>query len=188
MFGGRVVFGVSVWCSVCRAFGDGCAGCGFVDDDLVGGERVRSATPYIHRFCLRVSFSEWQLHRFYGPRGAWPSHSATRQSHWASIRTARFIVAGLRPASFQMLSLISRRSVRCGFPASSRSMASRSRFAARGGTPSPCLSWSTTLGSVLTRALYWFQSCAEWVRLCSTRAVALLCGRSTVLACRYLPG
>ena len=34
-----MVFGVSVWCSVRRDFGDGCAGCGFVDDGLVGGER-----------------------------------------------------------------------------------------------------------------------------------------------------
>ena len=33
-----MVLGVSVWCSVCRDFGDGCAGCGFVDDGLVGGE------------------------------------------------------------------------------------------------------------------------------------------------------
>ena len=38
------MFGVSVWCSVCRDFGDGGAGGGFVDDGLVGGEcagRVR---------------------------------------------------------------------------------------------------------------------------------------------------
>ncbi|CKW26396.1 Uncharacterised protein [Mycobacterium tuberculosis] len=33
-----MVFGVSVWCSVCRDFGDGGAGGGFVDDGLVGGE------------------------------------------------------------------------------------------------------------------------------------------------------
>jgi hypothetical protein len=36
---GSVVFGVSVCCSVCRDFGDGCAGGGFVDDGVVGGER-----------------------------------------------------------------------------------------------------------------------------------------------------
>jgi hypothetical protein len=33
-----VVFRVSGWCSVCRDFGDGRAGGGFVDDGLVGGE------------------------------------------------------------------------------------------------------------------------------------------------------
>ena len=27
--------GVSVWCSICRDFGNGCAGWGFVDDGLV---------------------------------------------------------------------------------------------------------------------------------------------------------
>ena len=37
--GGVVVCRVSVWCSVCRDFGDGCAGGGFVDDGLVGAER-----------------------------------------------------------------------------------------------------------------------------------------------------
>ena len=36
---GSVVFRVSRWCSVCRDFGDGCAGGGFVDDGLVGAER-----------------------------------------------------------------------------------------------------------------------------------------------------
>jgi hypothetical protein len=34
-----VVFGVSVWCSVCRDFGDGGAGGGFINDCLVGCER-----------------------------------------------------------------------------------------------------------------------------------------------------
>lgn len=34
-----MVFRVSGWCSVCRDFGDGCAGGGFVDDGLVGAER-----------------------------------------------------------------------------------------------------------------------------------------------------
>jgi hypothetical protein len=34
-----VVFGVSGWCSFRRDFGDGCAGGGFVDDGLIGGER-----------------------------------------------------------------------------------------------------------------------------------------------------
>ena len=33
-----MVFGVSVWCSVCRDFGNGGAGGGFVDDGLIGGE------------------------------------------------------------------------------------------------------------------------------------------------------
>ena len=41
-------------------------------------------------------------------------HAATRVFHSASIRAARFMVARLRPASFQRLSLISRPSVRCG--------------------------------------------------------------------------
>ena len=35
---GSVVFGETVWCSVCGDFGDGCAGGGFVDDGLVGAE------------------------------------------------------------------------------------------------------------------------------------------------------
>ena len=35
---GSVVFGVSLWCSVCRDFGNGCAGGGFIHDGLVGGE------------------------------------------------------------------------------------------------------------------------------------------------------
>ena len=33
-----MVFGVSGWCSVCRDFGNGCAGGGFIDDGLVCGE------------------------------------------------------------------------------------------------------------------------------------------------------
>jgi hypothetical protein len=36
---GSVVFGVSVWWSVRRDFGNSGAGGGFVDDGLVGGER-----------------------------------------------------------------------------------------------------------------------------------------------------
>ena len=34
-----MVFSVSVWCSLCRDFGDGDAGGGFIDDGLVLGER-----------------------------------------------------------------------------------------------------------------------------------------------------
>ena len=35
--GGVLVFRVPAWCSVCRDFGDGGAGGGFIDDGLVGG-------------------------------------------------------------------------------------------------------------------------------------------------------
>lgn len=34
-----MLFGVSGWCSVCRDFGDGRAGGGFVDDGFVGAKR-----------------------------------------------------------------------------------------------------------------------------------------------------
>ena len=50
-----MVFGVSVWCSVCRDFGDGCAGCGFVDDGLVGGDRGDKGLECEVVDCARVA-------------------------------------------------------------------------------------------------------------------------------------
>jgi hypothetical protein len=75
--------------------------------------------------CRRVSFASGKFVVLAAWRGVNPSLAATRVFHSASIRTARFMVALLKPASFQRLSLVSLPSVRYRCPASSRSMASR---------------------------------------------------------------
>ena len=107
-----------------------------------------------------------------------PPQSITRVSHSAKIREARFMVARLTSASFQRLSLISLPSVRCGRPASSRSIASRRRWAARGDTPSSCWASPARSGTVVTCAPWRGRTCGGWCQRRSTRAAALLCGRS----------